>query len=87
MVIGGDSISEVCGFESRHQILDGHFCCTNFLCLFLKGRKYTKKRPGLAHFYKKRNENVSMDFCILKCCFGTVSVETVCPDTCSFSMQ
>ena len=25
MVMGGDSYSEGCGFESQHQILDGHF--------------------------------------------------------------
>ena len=33
VVMGGDSRSEVCGFESRHHILDGHFftyiCCKN----------------------------------------------------------
>ena len=25
MVMGGDSCSEGCGFESKHCILDGHF--------------------------------------------------------------
>ena len=25
MVMGGDSCSEGCGFESQHRILDGHF--------------------------------------------------------------
>ena len=25
MVIGGDSCSEVCGFESQHHLVDGHF--------------------------------------------------------------
>ena len=31
MVMGGDSYSEGCGFESQHRRLDGHFftyiCC------------------------------------------------------------
>ena len=33
VVMGGDSLSKGCGFESRHRILDGHFftyiCCKN----------------------------------------------------------
>ena len=33
MVMGGDSCSEGCGFESQHHVLDGHFftniCCKN----------------------------------------------------------
>ena len=46
MVIGGDSCSEGCGFESEHIILDGHICSKN--CL-LEKTKINEKRPGMAH--------------------------------------
>ena len=62
MVMGRDSRSEGCGFESRHRILDGHFftyiCCKNCNDVCLKRPKINKKRPGLAHFFK-----VDIKFC------------------------
>ena len=36
MVMGGDSCSKGCEFESRHRILDGHFtfiCCKKCYCV------------------------------------------------------
>ena len=57
MVMGGDSYSEGCGFESRHCILDGHFftliCCKNCIDVCLERRKNTKKRPRLEDQKKK----------------------------------
>ena len=56
VVMGGDSCSKGCEFESRHHILDGHFFTYIFvvkICnVCLKRRKYIKKRPGLAHLKK-----------------------------------
>ena len=54
MVMGGDSCSKDCGFESQYHILDGHFftfiCCKNCnVCLI---RKNPKKRQVVAHFLK-----------------------------------
>ena len=51
VVMGGDSCSKGCEFESRHCILDRHFShlfvVTNYnVCL---KRQKMKKRPGLAH--------------------------------------
>ena len=34
VVMGGDSCSEGCGFESRHRILDGHFSHIGICCKF-----------------------------------------------------
>ena len=57
MVIGGDSCSEGCGFESWHRILDGHFftliCCKICNDVCLKRPKINNKRPRLTHFLKK----------------------------------
>ena len=42
-------------FESRHHILDGHFhthICWKNCNVCLKRRKYMKKRPGSAQFWK-----------------------------------
>ena len=51
MVMGRDSRSEGCGFESWHRILDGHFShIVKLYGLFEKTKNKTKKRPGLAHF-------------------------------------
>ena len=55
--MGGDSCSVGGGFESLHHILDRHFftniCCKNCnVCL--NRRKWTKKRPWMAQFLKKR---------------------------------
>ena len=57
MVMGRDSHSKGCGFESRHRILDGHFfhiCCKNFKYVCLKRPKLNKKRPGMAHLKKSK---------------------------------
>ena len=53
MVIGGDSHSEGCGFESQCRMLDGHDIdlLLKLYCLFEKTKK-TKKRPGSAHYLK-----------------------------------
>ena len=56
MVMGRDSRSEGCGFESRHRILDGHFftynCCKNCnVCL--KRPKINEKVAGVGPFFKK----------------------------------
>ena len=53
VVMVGDSCSNGREFKFRHRILDGHFftfiCCKNCnVCL--------KKRPGLAHYFKKTIE-------------------------------
>ena len=46
VVMGKDSLSEDCWFESQHRILDRHFftliCCKNLLCL-LKKTENTQK--------------------------------------------
>ena len=56
MVMGGDSNSKGCEFESHHRILDGHFfhlfVVKIVMCVW-KDEKM-KKRPGLAHFLKKQ---------------------------------
>ena len=62
MVMGRDSRSEGCGFESWHRVLDGHFsthsCCKNCkdVCL-KKTENKMKKRPGLAHFFLKKKQD------------------------------
>ena len=57
MVMGDDSCSKGCGFESRRHILDGHFftfiCCKNCNVCLKKTENKTKKRPELAQFFKK----------------------------------
>ena len=56
MVMGRDSRSEGCGFESRHRILDGHFftniCCKNCEDVCVKRLKINKKEAGVAHLKK-----------------------------------
>ena len=58
VVMWGDSHSEGCGFESQCHILDGYFfswiCCKIVLMFVWKGRKYTKKMPGMARFFLKK---------------------------------
>ena len=52
VVMGGDSCSKGCEFESRHHKLDGHFShlfVVNIVMWFEKMR-INEKRPGLAHF-------------------------------------
>ena len=60
MVMGGDSWSESCGFESQHCILDGHFftliSCKNCnVCL--KKTENKQKEAVDAHFYKSIFQN------------------------------
>ena len=61
MVMGRDSRSEGCGFESRHCILDGYFftyiCCKNCI-VCLKRPKINEKEAGLANFSKKEKNTV-----------------------------
>ena len=55
MVMGGDSCYEGCGFKSQQCILDGHFShlfVVKLYSLFEK-TKINKKRPRMAHFFKK----------------------------------
>ena len=57
MVMGRDSRSKGRGFESRHRILDGHFShifVVKICNVCLKRPKINEKRPGMAHFLKKR---------------------------------
>ena len=53
VVIGGDSCSRGCGFESQHRTLDGHFHIDLMqkivLFVSLKRPKKQKKRPGMTH--------------------------------------
>ena len=55
VVIGGDSLSRGCGFESQHQILDGHFftliCCKNAI-VFLRKTENKLKRGRDGQFKK-----------------------------------
>ena len=57
MVMGGDSCSKVCGFKSRHHILDGHFftliCYQICNDVYLKRPKKTIKEAGVGPFFKK----------------------------------
>ena len=56
VVMGDDSCLRGCGFESQRRILDGHFfaliCCKNCI-ICLKRPKINKKRPRLAKFIDK----------------------------------
>ena len=55
--MGDDSCSRGCGFESRRLYGMDIFHIDLFYklyCLFEKNEK-TKKGPGLAHFFKKKN--------------------------------
>ena len=57
MVMGGDSFSNGCGFESQHCIQGGHFftfiCCKNCNAVCLKRQKSMKKRPGMVFVFEK----------------------------------
>ena len=56
MVIGGNSCPEGRGFESLHQILDGHFSHTFVVKIDMfvwKDENKMKKRSEVAHFFKK----------------------------------
>ena len=54
VVMGGDSCSWGCEFESQYHILDGsfsHLFVENKFLLMFKRPKINKKRTGMAHFY------------------------------------
>ena len=54
MVMGGDSCSKGRGFQSKHQILDGHiphiFLVKIVMIFALKRLKINDKETGLSHF-------------------------------------
>ena len=58
-VMGRDSHSEGCGFESRHRILDGHFFtyCKNCNVCLKKTENKQKRGRGWPIFKKKRKKN------------------------------
>ena len=55
MVMGDDSCSRDCGFESQRRILDGHFfaliCCKNFI-VCVKSSKINEKEAEVGPFKK-----------------------------------
>ena len=57
MVMGDNSCSRGCGFESQHCILDGQFftliCCENCI-ICLKRPKINEKEAWVGPFFKKR---------------------------------
>ena len=57
VVMGGDSCSKGCEFESRHRILDGHFftniCRNNCNDVRLKRPKINERGRGWPNFLKK----------------------------------
>ena len=55
MIMGEDSYLRVCGFESRHCILDGHDIF--HIDCYLKRPKINEKEARLAHCLKKTNRN------------------------------
>ena len=61
MVMGDDSYSRGCGFESRCRILDGHFftfiCCKNCI-VCLKRPKINKKEAGVGPFLKLHTHDI-----------------------------
>ena len=57
VVMGGDSRSEGCGFESRHRILDGHFShifAVIFFYFCLKRPKINEKEARVGPFKKTK---------------------------------
>ena len=52
MVMGGDSFSEGCGFESEHRSLDGHFSRKN--CYVSKYKNKRKRGWVWPIFFKKK---------------------------------
>ena len=74
VVMGRDSNSKGCGFESRHRLLDGHFftyfCCKNCnVCL--KRPKINEKEAGVGPFKKiLLPKTVSILKCAIPCPFS-----------------
>ena len=64
MVMGRDSRSEGRRFESRHQILDGHFftyiCCKNCNDVCLKRPKINEKEARVGPFFFKKSSQPGM---------------------------
>ena len=55
MVMGGDSISKGCEFESQHCILDGHFFTFLFVVkkkFLFENMKIKKKEAGVGPFLR-----------------------------------
>ena len=55
VVMGGESCSKGCGFESRHRILDGHFShifVVKICNVCLKRLKTNEKEVGVGPFFK-----------------------------------
>ena len=50
VVMGGDTCSEGCGFESEHSILDGHF----FTCICCKNSQVCLNRTENGPFIKNK---------------------------------
>ena len=66
--MGGDSSSKGCGFESQQipapytrWTFFTYICCKNCNVVCLKRQNSMEKRPGMAHFLKKQNDNI---FCV-----------------------
>ena len=61
VVMGGDSRSEGCVFESQCRILDGHFftfiCCKIILMFVWKRPKINEKEAGDGPLKKERSQN------------------------------
>ena len=57
MVMGRDSLSKVCGFESQHRILDGHFSrvfVVKIVMMFFE-KTEIKKEARVGPFKKRFN--------------------------------
>ena len=74
MVMGDDSCSRGCWFESRHLILDGHDIFTLICCKSLFEKSY-ENRPWLAHlknlkrddtFTSKKDDSKGLILCLLR---------------------
>ena len=82
MVMGGDSRSKCCGFESRHHILDGHFftyiCCKNCnVCL--KRLKINEKEAGVGPFKKRKVVQTSSKNTVISNLFNFASQDSSSP--------
>ena len=82
VVMGGDSRSEGCGFESQCRILDGHFftliCCKIVLFVW-KRPKINENEAGMAHFLKVSIFKVKLLRLSIDLMFGVISQWTSAP--------
>ena len=69
VVMGGDSHSEGCGFESRRCKLDGHYIFFTLIwCnVCLKTPEINKKKAGLAQFFFNNNALPFLKWLAPKC--------------------